>query len=259
MNVPNPLFQKKLVVKWVKIVVDSLPSISSMDWQKSCGYRKQGNSSVEENPTRALRLELRNVKSWKSVLGSPSLCLLCSYTFSTGTYCLAGSWLFLQVWRALCPQSDRFLVEGVEKPVASTARCTLGPFCWWSVHGNIALGFLLFSLRHWWDTDLHVALKLHFPGFMYEINVVSLAALICTGQGCQLHDTWRSFFEGLNSVTSFSRDGHASLGHQPAIVELFSASFLAGWNHPAFWCEAAWCALDSVGAGLGWMFVWVPA
>lgn len=185
------------MVKWEKIVLDSLPSISSMDWQKSCGCRKQGNSSVEGNPTKALRLELRNVKSWKSVLGSSFLCLLCSYTFSTGTYCLAGSWLFLQVWRALCPQSDRFLVEGVEEPVASTARCTLGPFCWWSVRVNIALGFLLLSLRHWWDTDLHVALDLRFPGFMYEINVVSLATLICTGQGRQLHDTWRSFLKVL--------------------------------------------------------------
>lgn len=60
---------------------------------------------------------------------------------------------------------------------------------------------------------------------------------------------------GLHMV--WNCNGHASVGHQPAIVELLSASFLAGWSHPGFWCEAAWCALDSLAAALWWMFVWI--
>lgn len=91
---------------------------------------------MEENPTRAVRLELHNVKSWKSVLGpGQSLFMLALFLHIFHRHLLLG-WILavLQVWRALCPQSDRFLVEGVEEPVASTAHCTLGPFRWWSVH-----------------------------------------------------------------------------------------------------------------------------
>ena len=61
--------------------------------------------------------------------------------FSPGICCLAGPWLVLQVWHASCPQSDKFLVQGVGEPVAFTARCTLGPFYHWFT--NVTLGFLL--------------------------------------------------------------------------------------------------------------------
>lgn len=222
------------MVKREKIVLDSLPSISSMDWQKSCGCRKQGNSSVEGNPTRALRLELRNVKSWKSVLGSSFLCLLCSYTFSTGTYCLAGSWLFLQVWRALCPQSDRFLVEGVEEPVAFYSslyfRTILLVVCTCKHCFRVPAFVPKALVRHW--PSCSSGSSFSWVCVWNKCSVSSNPDLYWTGSPTAWH--LEELFEGLNSVTSFSRDGRASLGHQPAIVELFSASFFGWVKSPSF-------------------------
>lgn len=98
---------------------------------------------MEEKPDKGnKRFWELNVGSWEDVLGSPSLFALFLH-FSPGICCLAGPWLVLQVWHASCPQSDRFLVQDVREPVAFTARCTLGPFCCWSVHVNMTLGFLL--------------------------------------------------------------------------------------------------------------------
>lgn len=143
-----------------------------MGWQKSCGHRKEGDTSVEENPNKGnKRFWSYMLEAGKNVLDSPSVCFV---LILFPRHLLLG-WTLAGCTSVACFMSPEWQVPG--------ARCW-GTCCFYSsLHFRSILSLVCsckhdfrvlasLSLRHWQGTDVCMALKLCFLGFMYGINLV---------------------------------------------------------------------------------------